>query len=458
MNKQSQKKSVLSILTFVLFSGMVTAQQSTRVERILVGNEGGFGASNATISVISPETDESSDGVFLSANGLGLGDVLQSMNRVNNQIYAVMNNSSSIVIMNAESYLQEGLIDLGAGASPRRMVMIDEATAYVSDLYANALHVIDLGTGQAIDSKIMVGNGPEYLLKVGQEVLVSNFGFGQDSTVMVINSVTHQVTDTLVLASGPAEMILDTDGSVWVICSGYAGDYDENWNLIQGTQRPGGIFRLNKQDESEDWLLEKHHELETASTQLGYSSTRKELYLQSNGVRSFDLRDLTLKEEAMLEGSFYSMYYEPVLDYLFLADAKDYVSAGTVSTWSLDEQKVMQEYTVGIIPSSFLALYEESATVSYGERTWPREFVLGQNYPNPFNPSTRIPIELFTSGHLRVNIINSLGQKVSSLIDQSYPAGRHLIEFNASNLPSGVYFVQAFFNEQQHFSKIILLK
>ncbi|NBW71071.1 MAG: hypothetical protein EBR32_06685, partial [Bacteroidetes bacterium] len=100
MNKPSQMKSVLSILTFVLFSGMVTAQQSTRVERILVGNEGGFGASNATISVINPETDESSDGVFLSANGLGLGDVLQSMNRVNNQIYAVMNNSSSIVIMN----------------------------------------------------------------------------------------------------------------------------------------------------------------------------------------------------------------------------------------------------------------------------------------------------------------------------------------------------------------------
>ncbi|MEL0010989.1 MAG: DUF5074 domain-containing protein, partial [Bacteroidota bacterium] len=148
--------------------------------------------------------------------------MLQSLSLMGGQVYAVMNNSSAIVVMNPETYLQEGIIDLGSGASPRRVLQVNETMAYVSDLYADALHIVDLGTQQISATKIAVGDGPEFMLKVGDEVLVSNYGFGQDSTVMIINTLNHQVTDTLVLASGPAELIQDEDGAVWVVCTGYA--------------------------------------------------------------------------------------------------------------------------------------------------------------------------------------------------------------------------------------------
>lgn len=449
-------KFLMCIMLFLFLPDFLTAQQTTHVERLLIGNEGGFGASNATISVIDPNTGEGSDGVFLAANGLGLGDVLQSLSLMGGQVYAVMNNSSAIVVMNPETYLQEGIIDLGSGASPRRVVQVNETMAYVSDLYADALHIVDLGAQQISATKIAVGDGPEFMLKVGDEVLVSNYGFGQDSTVMIINTLNHQVTDTLVLASGPAELIQDEDGAVWVVCTGYAGDYDENWAIIEGTQRPGGIFRL-QQTEGE-WMVEEVLQLASAGTHLGYSSNRGELYLQTNGVRSFSMSEKKLSDQSILPGNYYALYYEPVLDYLYLADAKDYVSAGSIRSWSLEEGKFMQEYTVGIIPSSFLSIYQNSATGITEKDLLPTDFSLGQNYPNPFNPSTRIPIELYTSGHLNMSLVNSVGQEVIHLVDEWYAAGNHLIEFTAQDLPSGIYFVRAFFNAQQHVSKIILLK
>ena len=454
----SAMKFLLSFMLFLLVPVFSKAQQTTHVERLLIGNEGGFGASNATISVIDPNTGEGSDGVFLAANGLGLGDVLQSLSLMGGQVYAVMNNSSTIVIMNPETYLQEGIIDLGTGASPRRMVQVNETMAYVSDLYADALHIVDLGTQQLGSTKIAVGDGPEFMLKVGDEVLVSNYGFGQDSTVMIVNTLNHQVTDTLVLASGPAELIQDEDGAVWVVCTGYAGDYDENWAIIEGTQRPGGIFRLQQTEGNNEWMVEEVLELASTGTHLGYSSDRGELYLQTNGVRSFTMNEKKLSDQSILPGNYYALYYEPLLDYLYLADAKDYVSAGSIRSWSLEEGKLMQEYTVGIIPSSFLSIYQNSATGITEEDLLPTDFRLGHNYPNPFNPSTRIPIELYTSGHLNVSIVNSIGQEVIHLVNERYAAGKHIIEFTAQDLPSGIYFVRAFFNAQQHVSKIILLK
>ncbi len=70
----------------------------------------------------------------------------------------------------------------------------------------------------------------------------------------------------------------------------------------------------------------------------------------------------------------------------------------------------------------------------------PSEFNLDQNYPNPFNPSTVIRYEILTRSHVTLAVFNTLGQKVAELVNGEMDAGYHKIQFNATNLASGVYF------------------
>jgi hypothetical protein len=71
----------------------------------------------------------------------------------------------------------------------------------------------------------------------------------------------------------------------------------------------------------------------------------------------------------------------------------------------------------------------------------PEKMVLAQNYPNPFNPSTVIEFAVPTSGHAIMKVYNVLGQEVATLFDGSAREGKvYTARFNASNLPSGMYF------------------
>jgi hypothetical protein len=64
------------------------------------------------------------------------------------------------------------------------------------------------------------------------------------------------------------------------------------------------------------------------------------------------------------------------------------------------------------------------------------------NYPNPFNPSTSIPIELARSGNVTVEVVDLLGRRVAVLADGFKSAGRHVLQFEAGSLSSGMYVVR----------------
>jgi hypothetical protein len=80
---------------------------------------------------------------------------------------------------------------------------------------------------------------------------------------------------------------------------------------------------------------------------------------------------------------------------------------------------------------------EMSVNVGVG----PDRFVLAQNYPNPFNPSTIVEFVVPQSGFATMKVYNVLGQEVASLFEGNAEAGKiNTARFNASNLPSGMYF------------------
>jgi arabinan endo-1,5-alpha-L-arabinosidase len=82
-------------------------------------------------------------------------------------------------------------------------------------------------------------------------------------------------------------------------------------------------------------------------------------------------------------------------------------------------------------------------TTSVGEEkrsSTPAAFALYQNYPNPFNPLTNIGFRIAKSGFVTLKVYDVLGREVSILVEEYKSAGEYKIEFNASSLPSGIYF------------------
>jgi Secretion system C-terminal sorting domain len=89
----------------------------------------------------------------------------------------------------------------------------------------------------------------------------------------------------------------------------------------------------------------------------------------------------------------------------------------------------------------------------------PVQFKLSQNFPNPFNPSTIIKYCLPQNSFVKLNVYNSLGQEVASLVNGFVNAGTYNIQFNASYLSSGVYFyVIRAGNNYTQTNKMILLR
>jgi len=93
----------------------------------------------------------------------------------------------------------------------------------------------------------------------------------------------------------------------------------------------------------------------------------------------------------------------------------------------------------------------------------PQEFRLRQNYPNPFNPVTHIQFELPVESHVTLTIYDILGHKVVQLSDQSYPAGKYQLQWNATNqsgqkVSSGIYFYHLYTAQFSKIRKMVLVR
>ena len=92
------------------------------------------------------------------------------------------------------------------------------------------------------------------------------------------------------------------------------------------------------------------------------------------------------------------------------------------------------------------------------ESNSPVHYNLSQNYPNPFNPTTNIQYSISRRQFVELKIFNVLGQEIETLVNAEKHAGNYQVEFNAANLPSGVYFYRIQAGSFNQVKKMILLK
>ena len=88
----------------------------------------------------------------------------------------------------------------------------------------------------------------------------------------------------------------------------------------------------------------------------------------------------------------------------------------------------------------------------------PKSFSLAQNFPNPFNPTTRFSYALPEDHHVTLNVYNTLGQAVAKVVNEYQSAGYKSVDFDATALPSGLYFYRLTAGKFTDVKKMILAK
>lgn len=88
----------------------------------------------------------------------------------------------------------------------------------------------------------------------------------------------------------------------------------------------------------------------------------------------------------------------------------------------------------------------------------PTQFSLMQNYPNPFNPTTEISYQLSESSFVTLKVYDILGREVATLVNGHQSPGMHNVTFDASRLPTGVYFYRLDAGTHVATRKMLMLK
>ncbi len=121
-------------------------------------------------------------------------------------------------------------------------------------------------------------------------------------------------------------------------------------------------------------------------------------------------------------------------------------------------------YNTGLSGQEIAAIYSESSAANQSDEVGlPRSTALLQNYPNPFNLNTTIPYQLKKAAHVILAIYDLLGQRITTLVDQTKPAGFHLAIWDGKNrdgfiVASGIYFVELQTADYQSRHKLLVLK
>lgn len=113
------------------------------------------------------------------------------------------------------------------------------------------------------------------------------------------------------------------------------------------------------------------------------------------------------------------------------------------------------KFLVGCILDSIQ--YGNPLSVSNEHFATIKDFSLYQNYPNPFNPRSIIQYAVSTMQFVTLTVYDLLGREVATLVNEEKPAGEYEVEFDAVNLPSGIYFYQLRADDFTETKKMVLI-
>jgi hypothetical protein len=132
--------------------------------------------------------------------------------------------------------------------------------------------------------------------------------------------------------------------------------------------------------------------------------------------------------------------------------------SGTYTETNIDLTYIVYFSAGGTADGVINLVKDPSTSVERESDLLPDGFALEQNFPNPFNPNTTIQFSIPERSFVKLDIFNSVGEKVDVLIAEELSAGKYKYTWNAENFTSGTYYYTLTTDNFRHAKKLILLK
>jgi len=303
--------------------------------RVFVINEGNFQQGNSSLSIYDKENHGLYNDVFQKENGLGFGDILQSMLMKDGKGYFVVNNSNKIVVADLTDYHKTG--EILSVSSPRYILPVTSNKGYVSSLWDHNLSIIDFSS-LTITGYIAMPGWTEEMVLVNSTAFVTSV---RTSAVYLVNIANDVVTDSIVVGKAPKNILKDKNGKLWVLC----GQYDSP---------QGRLVRINPQTKSIELSIVLPLDQNNVPDKLTINGSLDTLYYLYNGVCRMSITDSV--PETFLPASHFETPYglgvDPDNSEVYVADALDFTHKGYLLCFS-QQGETLDSIMVGYIPSAF---------------------------------------------------------------------------------------------------------
>jgi len=320
---------------------------------LFVTNQGNFMYGNASLSYYDPESREVLNDVFYNTNALPLGDVAQSMVVRDSLGYVVINNSGRVYIFNVHTFEMVGKIT--GLTSPRYLHFINDSKAYVTDLYARSISIVN-PQSMELTGAIPVNNhesdfnqhATEQMLQVDKYVYTNCWSF--DNQILVIDSESDRVVDSIEVIKQPNSMVLDRYQSLWVLCDGGFPDSPYGYE-------PAGLMRIRAGSGQAEIV---HRFAEGAQPRsLKINGSGDTVFFVNQAVYAYPVSS-DREPEILIEspypdgyqGGFYALEVDPLSSELYVADAMDFVQRGRIFRYT-PGGKLVDSFLAGIGPGGF---------------------------------------------------------------------------------------------------------
>ena len=318
-------------------------------EGLFIINEGNFMYGNSSLSFYNPLTRELQNDLFYNINTLPLGDVAQSMVIHNGLGYIVVNNSGKVYIINSVSGKYVGKIT--GLTSPRYIHFVNDEKAYITDLYAGVITIVDPKTNLVKGTILTPGHpSTEQMVQLDDFVFVSCWSF--DNTILIIDTRTDAIAGEIKTGKQPGGLVIDKNKKLWTLCDG-------GWSKSGTSARTPALQCIDASNRT----IVKNFSLTADSkpSRLAINGTGDTLVFINNGLWKMDINQSELGNTPFMRSDnhlYYSLAIDPKTSELYISDAIDYMQKGVIYRFSAPGARI-DSFKTGIIPGSFCFKYNQ---------------------------------------------------------------------------------------------------